>query len=117
MQLPNKVYDILKIIVQHLLPGLAAVYFAISSMLDLPYCSEVLGVIASLETLIGGYLGISTNKYNKTKDGTLTIDTSDPEKDVYSLNIGVPLEELATRKNLNLKIDSNLEASQEKQSL
>lgn len=117
MKMSDKMYNILKFIVQHIFPAIAAFYFVLSSSANLPYCEEVLGSIAAIETALGAYLGISTSKYNKTKDGTFEIDTSDPETDNYRLKIDVPLESLVNKTSLNLKIDANANLSQEKQTI
>ena len=45
-------------------------------------------------------------------DGTLEIDTNDESKDVYRLNVNVPLEELAEKESITLKINKNAELSQ-----
>lgn len=67
MYLNNKVYDVLRWIAQFLLPGLAALYFALSDVWGLPYTGEVVGSIVALDTFLGTILGISTLNYNKAQ--------------------------------------------------
>lgn len=46
-------------------------------------------------------------------DGTLFIDTSDPERDVWRLDLGEDLPYVAKKKELRLKVDPNARLSQE----
>lgn len=64
----NKVYDILKFIAQIVLPALGTLYFALATIWSLPYAGEIVGTITAVDTFLGAILGISTIKYNKTKD-------------------------------------------------
>lgn len=64
----NKVYDVLKYIAQIVLPALATLYFALSTIWGLPYGSEVEGTIIAVDTFLGVLLGISTTQYNKGLD-------------------------------------------------
>lgn len=68
MVFSNKVYDVLKWIAQYVLPGLATLYFAVSSLWGLPYVGEVVGTITAIDTFLGVILGVSTAQYNKTVD-------------------------------------------------
>ncbi len=62
----NKTYDILKYIAQIVLPALATLYFALSTIWGLPYGAEIEGTIIAIDTFLGVCLGISTANYNKT---------------------------------------------------
>lgn len=104
MTLNNKVYDTLKWIAQYFLPALGTLYFALSGIWGLPYGEQVVGTIVAVDTFIGVLIGISAANYNG--DGTLKIDTSDPMKDSYLLNVDVPLETLPNKKTIILKIDT-----------
>lgn len=66
MLLTNKIYDILKWIALYFLPGVGALYFAISKIWNLPYGEEVLGTLAAVIAFLGAILGISSSAYNKT---------------------------------------------------
>ena len=61
----NRVYDILKIIAQIVLPALATFYIAIASIWGLPFGDEISGTIMAVDTFLGAFLKVSTNKYNK----------------------------------------------------
>lgn len=61
----NKTYDVLKYIAQIVLPAIATLYFALSSIWGLPYGEQIVGTIAAIDAFLGALLGISTMIYNK----------------------------------------------------
>lgn len=65
----NKVYDVLKYIAQIVLPALGTLYFALARIWGLPYVEQVVGTISAIDTFLGVLLGISSNNYNKKKEG------------------------------------------------
>lgn len=108
MALSNKAYDTLKWIAQYVLPALGALYFTLSSIWGLPYGEQVLGTITALDMFLGVILGVSTRSYKRlgvdtTKDGQLLIDSSDPNKDIYRLDVG-NLDDLASKDQIVLKV-------------
>lgn len=105
MQLNNKVYDTLKWVAQYLIPGLGTLYFALSGIWGLPYGEQIVGTLTAVDTFLGLLLGLSSSSYRG--DGTLKIDTSDPNKDSYLLNVDTPLDDLPGKKTIVLKIDSS----------
>lgn len=98
----NKTYDILKWIAQIVLPAIGTLYFGLASIWGFPYGEEVVGTITVLDTFLGALLGISATKY--AGDGTMYIDESDPNKDVYSLELDIPIDEMASRKTISFKV-------------
>ena len=68
MKMSNKVYDILKVIAQIILPGIGTLYFALASIWNLPFGEEVVGTITAIDTFLGALLGVSTAPYNKEKE-------------------------------------------------
>lgn len=62
----NKVYDVLKFILQVGLPALAALVFGITSIWGLAWGEKVIGTISVVEVALGILLGISTKQYNKS---------------------------------------------------
>lgn len=103
MTLNNKVYDCLKWIATYLLPAFGTLYFALSQIWGTPYGEEIVGTITAIDAFIGAILGISSSGFQG--DGILAIDRSNPEKDLYSLEIATPLEDLPRMKSVTLKID------------
>ena len=61
----DKAYDIMKWIVQYILPGLGVLYAIIAGATGLPYAEVVLAVVLAIDWFLGIILGISTKQYNK----------------------------------------------------
>lgn len=102
MAFSNKIYNVLKWIALYLLPAMGTLYFALAGVWGFPYGEQVVGTISAIDAFLGVILGISTKNYNG--DGTLNIDTSDPEKDIYKLELNVPVEELSGMKSVTFKV-------------
>lgn len=67
----NKVYDVLKIIAQVILPALGTLIFALSSIWGWPYAEAIVGTITAVDAFLGALLGVSTALYNKEQAGWL----------------------------------------------
>lgn len=111
MILSNKVYDVLKWIAQIFLPAAGTLYFALAKVWGLPYAAEVVGTIAAVDAFLGAVLGLSSASYKG--EGTLQIDTSDPEKDVYRLVYSGNLEELAGKDKVTFAVDNKVKLGDE----
>lgn len=61
----DKMYNIMKWIVQYILPGLGVLYAIIAGATGLPYAEIVLAVVMAVDWFLGIILGISTKQYNK----------------------------------------------------
>lgn len=61
----DKTYNIMKWIVQYILPGLGVLYAIIAGAANLPYAEIVLAIVMAVDWFLGVILGISTNQYNK----------------------------------------------------
>lgn len=95
-------YNRLKWIAMYLLPSLGTLYFTCCGIWNLPYGEQVLGTITALDTFLGVLLGISKSQY--TGDGTMIIDTSNPEKDIYRMELDDPLETLGNKDQVIFKV-------------
>lgn len=114
MMLSNKVYNTLKWIAQYLLPASGTLYFALAAIWNLPYGEQIVGTISAVTIFLGVILGISSATYVKSganTDGTLQVDTSSPEKDIYRLQLNSNLENLAEKAKVTLKVDPNANLS------
>lgn len=69
MILSNELYDKLKFLAQILLPALGTLYFALASIWGLPFGEQIVGTLTAIDAFLGALLGISTNNYNKSKEG------------------------------------------------
>ena len=103
MKLSNKVYDTLKWIAGYLLPSLATLWLALGKVWNLPYTTEIGATISALDVFLYGVLGMSKKNYEG--DGTLVVDTSDPEKDVYNFKLNGDLNELANKKSVTFMVN------------
>lgn len=70
IEMPDKVYDILKWIALVVLPAIATLYAALSGIWGFPYGEQIVGTIAAIDTFFGVVIGVSSNQYNKTKTYT-----------------------------------------------
>lgn len=61
----DKAYNIMKWIVQYILPCLGVLYAIIAGTTGLPYAEIVLAVVMAVDWFLGIILGISTKQYNK----------------------------------------------------
>lgn len=66
MNIPNKVYDVLKWVALIALPAMATLYLALSQIWGFLYGNEVTQTITAVDTCLGVLLGVSTVSYNKT---------------------------------------------------
>lgn len=67
IEMPDKVYDILKWIALVVLPAIATLYAALSGIWGFPYGEQIVGTIAAIDTFFGVVIGVSSIQYNKTK--------------------------------------------------
>lgn len=63
----NKLYDILKWVALVVLPAIATLYFALSSIWGLPYGEQIVGTITAIDTFLGAILGVSNASYKKNQ--------------------------------------------------
>ena len=105
--LSNRTYDALKWITQLLLPATGTLYFTIAAIWGLPASEQVVGTITAVVFFLGVILGLSTNNYNSSLvsgAGQLVVDTSDPDKDVYRLELDATPEAIANLNEVVLKV-------------
>lgn len=98
----NKTYDVIKYIAQYLLPALGTLYFTISQIWGLPYGEQIVGTITAIDTCLGILLGISSAKY--TGDGVMFVDESDPDKNVYRMELNSAIELLANKDSVTFMV-------------
>ena len=101
--LTNTSYDVLKWIVQIVLPAIGTLYFALASIWGLPYGEQIIGTITAVALFGGTVLKISNKTYSG--NGTMLVDTSDPDKDTYRLILGSDPAELANQTSVTFKVE------------
>lgn len=106
MILSNAVYNALKKAALIWVPALGSFYFAIAGIWKLPNPEEVLGTIVAVDTFLGVILGISTMNYklNAPTNGDLVVDKSTPGKEVYTLELSTPVEDLSGLDFVTLRV-------------
>lgn len=106
MLFSETVYEVLKKIVQIVLPGLASLYFGLAQIWGLPNAENVVGSIALLTAFLGLCLGISSRSYNSTDakfDGTLVLE---PNEDGSQLRLqSISQKALESKDHILLKVD------------
>lgn len=104
MKLNNKTYDVLKWIAMYLLPGLATLWLTLGKVWSLPYTTEIGASISAVDVFLAFILGLSKSKY--TGDGTMVVNSTDPEKDVYRFEFDGNVAELADKKTVTFVVKS-----------
>lgn len=102
-------FNLLRRCVELLLPAIGAFYFAMAELWGWPNPGEVVASIAALTTLLGVVLVVLRNSYEKSDakfDGQLNVDTSDPERDIFQVDLGDDLPNLASKDAITLKVKS-----------
>lgn len=109
LTLPTSLYDAAKEAALIYLPAVGTLYFTLASIWGLPAAEQVVGTISAIIIFLGVVLKISNVSYNnsdKSNDGTLVVDQSDPLKDKYLLNVTTPLNDVAGANKITLKVDN-----------
>lgn len=105
--LSNKAYNLIKAIVQLLIPAASSLYLLLSGLWGLPFAQQIVGTLSGLATFLGVLLRISTKSYDNSDakyDGkVLIVDDEDGPK-LFSLELnGNPLD-LEKKKSISFKI-------------
>jgi hypothetical protein len=109
--LKNVTYDIAKDVTTIYLPAATALYVGLAPIWHLPLVSEISQSVPIIITFLGVVLKISSNQNQKAAtlavaaqqagtnyDGTLVVNTSDPNKDTVRLVPGVNLQDIVSGK-------------------
>lgn len=99
----ERTYITLRWIGLGLIPTLAVICFLISGIIDIPYVKEILGCFAIIELLIG--IIIKTVRIRYIYDGIMFVNLSDPEKDVYRMELNDPLESIHNKEKIIFKVE------------
>lgn len=108
LPMSNKLYDVLRALTQYALPAIGALYFALATIWGLPFAEQVLGTIAAIEIFIGTIIGISKRSYDQSDvkyHGSLVVDESDVNRDIYRIELNEDPHDIKTKPDLNLKVE------------
>jgi hypothetical protein len=106
MLLNNKVYDILKKLVQVILPAAATLYYSIAQIWGLPEAENVVGTMAAITTFLGLVIGLSKDSYNKSDvkyDGVINV-LNTGEKKTYTLELNTSPDSLDAQNEALFKV-------------
>ena len=107
----DRTYNFLRWVSQYWLPAAGTLYFALASIWNLPFGEEVVGSISAITIFVGVVIGIGNRSYKASGagiDGALIIDDSDPDKDVYQLNLETPIDDvLKGKQTITFKVDAS----------
>lgn len=105
--LSNAAYDRFKALVMLVLPALGTLYFSLAQIWNFPNAEQVVGTLAAITMFLSIFLKVSDRSYNVVGakyDGSLIVDSSNPDKDVYRFGVGLSLEELKHKKEITLNV-------------
>lgn len=108
--LSNAAYDVIKWVALIFLPALGTAYYGLAVLWNLPKPNEVVGTITIIDTFLGVCVGLASDNYRKTgadMDGRMVVDTSNPEKDVYRLDLYTPIDKLPDQKKVTFKVEGS----------
>lgn len=99
----NTSYDVLKWIVQIVLPAIGTLYFTLATIWGLPYGEQIVGTITAVALFGGVILKISNKTYSG--DGTLLVNPEDTEN--MRLVLDATPDELAAKKSITFNVVNN----------
>lgn len=105
----NVAYDKLKWVALVFLPAAGLLYFGLAEVWGLPAAMQVMATTAALDTFLGTLLGISNHRYNNSDarfDGSLVVDTRDPETDRIAFDMKRPVNELSESDSITLRVET-----------
>lgn len=103
--LSDKIYDRLKL-AQLIIPAIATLWYAISSVWQLPYVEPILATMSAVSAFIATLLKISS--YGYEGDGEMIIDASSPDKDIYRMVVD-SVDALKDKKTVTFKVSHHQE--------
>ena len=101
MTISDKTYDILKWLVQIVIPACAALYAALAALWGFPYVEQIVGTLSAVTVFMGAVLKISSNNYNG--DGVLNVDAENAD---YTLDLQTALSDIANKKSVTIKVNN-----------
>lgn len=110
LNLSNGAYDILRRLVEKVLPGVGVLYFTLAHIWGeqfFPHPDNVVGSLAAIAIFGGVLLTLSRKGYDTSGaayDGALVPDTTDPENPVYRLQLDpTNAEDILNKKQIVFK--------------
>lgn len=104
-----KIINNVRLAAQYWIPALGTLMFTLGSIWDWSWTANAVGSIMAFDTFLGILLGYQTRgsvpgAMPGKFDGQIVLNTSDPVKDVYTLDLGDTLGDLENRDSVHLKV-------------
>ena len=102
------VYDVVKKLVQVILPAFASLYFGLAQIWGLPAADEVVGTAALVTTFLGVSLGISHNRWKSSDAGTVgefVVQEDGGGAAGYRLVVNEDPEAMADKERITFKVN------------
>jgi Putative phage holin Dp-1 len=107
-----KMINYLRLAAQYWIPALGTLIFTLGSIWDWSFTENLVGSVMAFDTFLGVLLGFQTRGTAQSGyDGQLIINTTNPVKDVYTVDLGETLAALPDKQSVTLRVVS--EKSQE----
>jgi hypothetical protein len=107
----QKTLNIIRLAAQYWIPAFGTLVFTLGSIWDWSWVGNAVGSIMAFDTFLGALVGFGTRKGAPGRydlpggyDGEMQINTSDPMKDTYTLDLGRNLAGLESRSQVVLKV-------------
>lgn len=97
----------LRLAAQYWIPAIGTLLFTLGSIWDWTWTGNAVGSIMAFDTFLGVLLGYQTRRSGTVPsgfDGQIVIDTANPLKDVYTVDLGDNLAGLPDRDSVTLKV-------------
>lgn len=102
-----RAYNILRSAALIWIPALGTLIFTLGSVWDWSFTENLIGSIMAFDTFLGALLGFGARNISTggaAYAGHLVVDTDDPGRDKYTLDIHTPLDQLPDMSEVRLKV-------------
>lgn len=104
-------YELLKKLVQIVLPAVASLYFSLAQIWGLPAAEQVVGTLALFATFFGILLTLSSWSYHAVEartDGEIVVMIDETGKKIYSLELDSDPNDLDSKELVKFKVKPNI---------
>mgnify|MGYP000846789538 CR=1 FL=1 len=99
----GKLYDFIKKLVQVIIPGFSAMYFAFANIWGLPGAEQVVGSLAAINLFLGLLIGVSSRQYkalNLPYDGSIVVTPKQDGGTLFTLELNSDPNDLPLKKSV-----------------
>lgn len=100
----NKTYDVLKWVALTAFPAVVVFLQTLSGIWGWENGDKITLTVAAVELLLGGFLGVKSVAYNKGDDGTIVLNMTDPEAEVFSLENPIAPSDMVGRSSVKFSV-------------